>query len=115
MRTQHSIGWGSSSKSLSGGGNQYQEKYTNKQFGKGYKPSEDDEMDRSSEDEDAKLSSTHRRYGNSVFNVQLHLNDCACLTESRLVTQEIIHGRAALTSNLDHGFGAPCTLSMVVD
>ena len=36
MRTQHSIGGESSSKSLSGGGNQYQAKYTNKQFGKGY-------------------------------------------------------------------------------
>ena len=63
MRTQHSTEGSSSSKSLSDGGNQYQTKYN--QFGKGYKPVEDDDMDRSSEDEDIDLPPTRRRYGNS--------------------------------------------------
>ena len=48
-----------------GFGNQCQTKYTSKQFGKGYSPVKDDDMDRSSEDEDVDLPSTRRRYGNS--------------------------------------------------
>ena len=55
MRTIHSVGGGRSPKSLCDDGTQYQTKYTDKQFGNGYKTSEggsdivDDDSDAGSE------------------------------------------------------------------
>ena len=51
MRTIHSVGGGRSPKSLCDDGTQYQTKYTDKQFGGGYKTSEKDDMRDISDDD----------------------------------------------------------------
>ena len=55
MRTIHSVGGGRSPKSLCDDGTQYQTKYTDKQFGDGYKTLEKDDMDESFDDKVAEL------------------------------------------------------------
>ena len=65
MRMAHSIGGESRCKSLLGSGIQYQTKFTDKQFGDGYKTSEKDDMDQSSDDGVAKLPPRPRGYINS--------------------------------------------------
>ena len=65
MRTQHSVGGGCRPKSLLGDENHSKAKYTDKQFGAGYKPSKDDDMDRSSDGEETVLPPRPRGYVNS--------------------------------------------------
>ena len=65
MRMAHSIGGESRCKSLLGSGIQYQTKFTDKQFGDGYKTSKKDDMDQSSDDGEAELPPRTRGYINS--------------------------------------------------
>ena len=65
MRTLHSVGGGCRPKSLLGDENHSKAKYTDKQFGAGYKPSKDDDMDRSSDGEETVLPPRPRGYVNS--------------------------------------------------